>query len=197
MSGFVFEYLCGAHKWCTFVSDQPRVALQALAEFDPQLSSQWEALLAYDVKTHAALTRDLFDDELTNTEASLSRANVAETVIAGCRRRLLVDRHASLEALKCGFTFKGINVTLQLAAMPRPVVLLLTRCKVALSAEELMDSFNWDVASTGFQRCVPGFLRNRIHIMDQLGRLRFLRWCTGVNALPADGLRHGVTLLPL
>ena len=83
MSGFVFEHLCGAHKWCTFVSDQPRVALQALAEFDPQLSSQWEALLAYDVKTNAALTRDLFDDELTNTEASLSRANVAETVIAG------------------------------------------------------------------------------------------------------------------
>ena len=41
----------------------------------------------------------------------------------------------------CLFNFKGINVTLQLAAMPRPVVLLLTRCKVALSAEELMDSF--------------------------------------------------------
>ena len=150
----------------------------------------WEYVNSFRLHVNSA-------SRLTNPEAPLSRANVAETVIAGCRRRLLVDRHASLEALKCGFTFKGIDGTLQLAVMPRPVVLLLTRGKVALSAEELMDSFDWDVASTGLEQRVPGFLRDFIHGMGQLGRLRFLRWCTGVNALPADGLRHGVTLLPL
>ena len=57
-----FEFLCDAHEWRTFASGQPLASLQALAEFDPQLSSQWEALLAYDVKTLAALTRDLFDN---------------------------------------------------------------------------------------------------------------------------------------
>lgn len=195
LCSFVFEFLCDSHDSRIFVRDQPQAALTALADFDPSLSKQWAELLDADAEVLAVLTRDLFDDQQFTDEV-LTPDNVAETIIAGCRRRLFLDRGGSLEALRKGFTYKNIDLTLQLAAMPSEISLMLVRGKVAISREELVMQVDWNSASCS--QSVSAYLKQFIETeLDEQGRLRLLRWCTGLNALPADGLTQPVTLLAL
>ena len=49
------------------------------------------------------LTLEEFEPSLG--EGAVTRANVAEAVIAGCRRKLLGERQEELEALRRGFNF--------------------------------------------------------------------------------------------
>ena len=47
---------------------------------------------------------------------AVTRANVAEAVVAGCRRKLLLERQEELEALRRGFTFDSrMDLAMQLA----------------------------------------------------------------------------------
>ena len=60
------------------------------------------------------LTLDEFEPSLG--EGAVTRANVAEAVVAGCRRKLLLERRVELEALRRGFTFDSrMDLALQLA----------------------------------------------------------------------------------
>ena len=198
LSSFVFEFLADSHDRRVFMPQQPLAALSALDEYDSELSRQYRQLLDADDNHLACLgvTRSYFDEQFG--DEPLTRSNVAETVVAGCRRLLFLDRRSSLEALKRGFTFKNIDLTIQLAAMPSAVTKLLVRGRVSLRANDLLASVDWDVASTGLEKRVAAMMREYIETaMDEPNRLRFLRWCTGLNALPADGLKQPVTLLSL
>ena len=106
-SSFLLEFLSGAHETRAFRDSHPTYALQLLASADPVCAQSWSNLLPLSGEELAAttLTLDDFDDALP--EQPLSRANVSRAVVAGCRRKLLTDRRASLAALRDGFTLGG------------------------------------------------------------------------------------------
>ena len=60
------------------------------------------------------LTLEEFEPSLG--EGAVTRANVAEAVVAGCRSKLLRERQVELEALRRGFTFDSrMDLAMQLA----------------------------------------------------------------------------------
>jgi hypothetical protein len=90
----------------------------------------------------SALTMDAFDDSLP--DEPLTRANAASSVVAGYKRKLLVDRRASLQALCDGFTFNGkLDLRLQLAQHRLADVALLLQGRVALSVDDLLGCIDW------------------------------------------------------
>ena len=195
LCGFIFDFLCDTHNRRIFTPSHPCEALCALADFDPKLAEQWKGLLNADSELLATMERGQFDEEFG--EESLTPFNAAETIVAGCRRKLLRDRESSLQALKRGFTYKSIDLTIQLSALQRSQLLLLVRGKFALTDVDLIGIFDWDVTATGLSQRVADFLKRFIQdCTDRQTRLRLLRWCTGQNALPADGLKQRVRLMP-
>ena len=109
---------------CLLPNDDPKViqALRALEDFDPELAKQWRrCVLEMGDEELSHLTLEEFEPSLG--EGVVTRANVAEAVIAGCRRKLLLERQKELEALRRGFTFdargshlpRGMDLAMQLA----------------------------------------------------------------------------------
>ena len=194
LSAFILEYLCGAHETRAFSDEHPRRALQLLANVDSTLAQNWNKLLHMpdDELSASMLTLEDFDDSLP--EEPLVQTNVARAVIAGCRRKLLVDRHASLAALHTGFTLGGkLDLGLQLAQHSNADLSLLLQGNADLSAEDLLQCFDWSEEPP----CSPavGYLRELISTaaLDKRLRLLLLRFCTGRNALPLSGLSPKVT----
>ena len=104
LSRFVFEFLADSHEWRVFLPGQPLEALRALEDFDPELAKQWRrCVLEMGDEELSHLTLEEFEPSLG--EGAVTRANVAEAVIAGCRRKLLGERQEELEALRRGFNF--------------------------------------------------------------------------------------------
>ena len=141
------------------------------------------------------LTLDAFDDALPDD--TLSRANVSRAVVAGCRRTLLTDRRASLDALRDGFTLGGkLDLGLQLAQHRNADLALLLQGKAVISAQEMLDCFEWGEPPAECAAAV-GYLRAAIaegeaHL-DVRRRRLLLRFCTGLNALPVNGLSRKVS----
>lgn len=117
LSRFVFEFLADSHERRVFPPDQPLEALRALEDFDPELAKQWRrCALEMGDENLSQLTLSLFEPSLG--DGVVTRGNVAAAVVAGCRRKLLLERRAELEALRRGFTFKfNMDLALQLARM--------------------------------------------------------------------------------
>ena len=149
----------------------------------------------------AGLTCDLFDEALGDTP--LTAANAAEAVVAGCRRRLLLRRRAALEAVREGFAFKRIDLGLQLAAISCRQLLLLVRGRVLLAPADLLGCIDWEASRDAFP--ADSHVVEWMHELVAAGGLapapgascagrllQLLRWCTGKNALPVDGLRTKV-----
>ena len=201
LCSFLFVFLCDAHQRRCFERG-PREAVRMLANFDPPLAVQWAKLLdggnpALDGLTRGDIDPCLAGDDIQG-EAPLTTDNVGAAVLAGCRYKLLESRLASLNALRRGFMFKGIDLSLQMAALPSHHLLLLVRGRVALSASDLLDCFDWDDAAQTFpppSRVVGWFQRLVRDELDEAGRHRLLRWCTAHHCLSADGLSNKITLV--
>jgi len=189
---FVFEFLCN-HESRAFDATRPHYALQLLSNVDDILACAWRRMLDEPRDDElSALTMDAFDDSLP--DEPLTRANVASSVVAGCKRKLLVDRRASLQALCDGFTFNGkLDLRLQLAQHRLADVALLLQGRVALSVDDLLGCFDW---STPHSSPAVGYLHELLRdgVLNLARRRLLLRWCTGLNALPADGLKQQITL---
>ena len=115
LSRFVFEFLADSHERRVFLPSQPLEALRALEDFDPGLAKQWRrCVLEMSDEELSHLTLEDFEPSLG--EGVVTRANVAEAVIAGCRSKLLLERQEELEALRRGFTFDSrMDLAMQLA----------------------------------------------------------------------------------
>ena len=115
LSRFVLEFLADSHERRVFQPSRPLEALDALEDFDPGLARTWRrCALEMGDDELSNLTLDAFEPSLG--EGAVTRANVAEAVVAGCRRKLLLERRVELEALRRGFTFRShMDLALQLA----------------------------------------------------------------------------------
>ena len=115
LSRFVFEFLADSHERRVFLPSQPLEALRALEDFDPGLAKQWRrCVLEMGDEELSHLTLEVFEPSLG--EGVVTRANVAAAVVAGCRRKLLLERQVELEALRRGFTFDSrMDLAMQLA----------------------------------------------------------------------------------
>ena len=202
---FVFEFLADAHEWR--VLRTPHAALDALADFDPELSQRWARLLAEPVQ---GLTLDLFDptasggaQELPATAEALGRA-----VLAGCRHWLLTVRETSLQAIRRGFT-EHVDLRIQLGALSSAELRLMLRGNTRLSAAALLGCFQMPDQSAaaseaaGFAAVgseVPRFLRETIEDeapetgLSEAERMGVLEWATALTALPCGGLKEPITL---
>ena len=112
-SRFVFELLADSHR--VFLPSQPLEALRALEDFNPGLAKQWRrCVLEMGDEELSHLTLEEFEPSLGS--GVVTRANVADVVVAGCRRKLLLERQVELEALRRGFTFDSrMDLAMQLA----------------------------------------------------------------------------------
>ena len=115
LSRFVFEFLADSHERRVFLPSQPLEALRALEDFNPGLAKQWRwCVLEMGDEELSHLTLEEFEPSLG--EGAVTRANVAEAVVAGCRSKLLRERQVELEALRRGFTFDSrMDLAMQLA----------------------------------------------------------------------------------
>ena len=115
LSRFVLEFLADSHERRVFQPSRPLEALHALEDFDPGLAKTWRKCaleMGDDELSYLAL--DDFEPSLG--EGAVTRANVAAAVVAGCRRKLHLERRVELEALRRGFTFKShMDLALHLA----------------------------------------------------------------------------------
>jgi hypothetical protein len=197
LSTFLLEFVCGAHEMRAFRDTHPIYALQLLANVDGTVAQSWSNLLCAtdDELSESLLTLDDFDESLP--AVPLTPTNVARAVVAGCRRKLLVDRHEALVALRDGFTLNGkLDFGLQLAQHRNADLALLLQGKAVVSAEELLGCFDWSDPPPPCAAAVD-YLRTAISEddahLDVPRRLLLLRFCTGLNALPVSGLTRKVT----
>ena len=187
---FVFEFLVDSHERRVF--HEPHAALRALADFDPELAARWRDLLRGTESSWSGLTPSDFDDTLLDSPL-LTSSELAHAIISGCRRRLLTDRAASLAALREGFLF--VDLQIQLAPMSCDELRHVLEGKHAISSEELIACF--ELNSFSGKACVPIYLSELIrdpNILDDVGRLQLLEWCTGLSALPVGGLSPKIKL---
>ena len=193
LSSFVLEFICGAHEARAFRMERPRDALRLLAACDADLAQSWTAMLNASSADFAAfgLTLDCFDDSLP--AEPLAATNVGRAVVAGCRRKLLVDRHAALVALREGFTLEGrLDLGVQLAQHSNTDLSLLLQGKPTLSAQDLLDCFDWSDPCCAAVTYLRELLQDA-GAFDATRRQLLLRWCTGRNVLPVSGLGSKVT----
>ena len=146
LARFLFEFLVFENHGERRVFDdaQPRKALRALKDYDPVLADSWAALLD-GTSPVEGLTLEDMDDSLPEPEQPLTAANLPRAIVAGCRRRLLLDRREALEALRDGFT-EHVDLTVQLAAQSCDDMLKMVQGKLRISAAELVSCFT----------CAPG-----------------------------------------
>ena len=78
-----------------FDSARPQLALRALRDFDEVLAAQWDGLLRNPAVEECGLTLCDFDEELA--DEALTAANLPGAIVAGCRRRLLLNRQRALQ----------------------------------------------------------------------------------------------------
>ena len=83
-----------------------------------------------------------FDPRHAAAAEPLSSRNVRAAVLAGCRRRLLGCRAASLGALREGFT-QQLDLQLQLALLSHAQLRQMCQGRPSLSLAELLDCFDW------------------------------------------------------
>ena len=153
--------------------------------------------MADDALAACGLETDSFDDALESEP--IVRTNLARAIVAGCRRRLLTDHRAALEALAEGFTFGGrVDLRLQLAQHRIDDLQLLLQGKASLSAQDVLDCFDW---SEPHSSPAVAHLRELLSRgtdeggLDESQRFLLLRWCTGRNTLPVSGLEKKVGLI--
>lgn len=136
-----------------------------------------------------------FDDEVAEEDdAPVTAANLREAVLAGCRQRLLTNRRASLDALKQGFAWESIDLSVQLAPLSSEQLALMVRGRVSFSPEELIECFQWPDPAAAAKSFVlaSGLLRDVLSDAEAINegqRLALLQWATGLNALPKGGLK--------
>jgi hypothetical protein len=197
---FVFEYLADAHEWRVF--KDPHAALATRADYDPDLAQRWGQLL---LRPQPGLTLDLFDDQLDGEELAPTREAFEQAIIAGCRRRLLTDREASLRALRDGFVEQhDVDLTVQLGALSSTELVRMLRGNTDLSCDDLLECFRWSgpgmqsFAAVGSD--VPRYLREIIldespsTALSSEQRLHLLEWCTALTALPCGGLKEPIVI---
>jgi len=193
---FLFEFLVFEHHEQRVFDDQcPRDALRALEDFDEQLASRWASLLEQSAGAMAGahligLSMHNFDDKLEKDDP-ISSDNLGCAIVAGCRRRLVGDRQAALCALRDGFrSFDKIDLTLQLASLSCDDMLRLVQGKLSMSSEDLISCVDWEKSKQGFPEGSRAceFFRAFIMEADETESFRLLRWCTGLAALPAQGM---------
>ena len=203
---FLFEYLADAHERRVFGT--PRAALAALADFDPELAQRWSKLLA---EPQEGLTLEMFDETAADdTELPATAGALGTAIVAGCRRRLLGCREASLRAVRKGFIeHEHVDLSIQLGIFSSAEMRLLLRGNTRLSAADLLGCFRMPDASLTAQAAagfaavgseVPRYLRELI--LDEspetgIGeeeRLHVLEWATALASLPCGGLKDPITL---
>jgi len=181
-----------AHSAAAFNS--PHAALLKLAEYDAVLAGAWCAVLHSPAKREG-LT--LYDFDETLGEEPLTDENTPRAILAACRRRLFTDRLDALSAMRAGFLMHE-DLQVQLAALSEGEVVQMLRGKVALTAQDLSECFDWPWASeeaeleSGFgESAVPRWLEELLldegHF-DEARRLQLLQWTTALCALPLGGL---------
>jgi len=203
---FVFDFLADAHERRVF--SDVRLALSALADFDPDLAQRWAQLL---VEPAPFLTLDYFDPNADGEELDATTADMERAVLAGCRSKLLTCREASLRALRAGF-IETVDLQVQLGALTAAELLRMMRGNTELSRDELLKCFQWpDLpgATVGMQEHAgfaqvgsdcPRFLREVIlddsteNGLSNAERLHLLEWCTALTALPCNGLKEPILL---
>ena len=186
---FLFEFLVLQHHGPRVFANGPQAALQALADFDAPLASQWSSLLEQGAAVvHAGLTMSDFADHLP--EERIDDENLGCAIVAGCQGRLLDGREAELRALRDGFqAFDKIDLTVQLASLSCDDMLRIVQGKLTMSPDDLLRCFDWTAGSMGFPEGSRALEFFRTFISDATEELAFklLRWCTGLRALPAQG----------
>ena len=203
---FVFDFLADAHERRVF--SDARLALSALADFDPGLAQSWGQLLVQPV---AGLTLDYFDPDADEEELDAETAHMERAVLTGCRYKLLTCREASLRALRTGF-IETVDLQVQLGALTAAELLRMMRGNTEFSREELLECFQWPdlpgssmglQAQAGFADAAsdcPRYLREIIvddsveSGLSNAERLHLLEWCTALTALPCNGLKDPIIL---
>jgi E3 ubiquitin-protein ligase HUWE1 len=193
LSSFVLECICGAHESRAFRNERPRDALRLLATCDSELARRWTALLTTSNDELVAFGLSLNDFDDTLPVEPLSAANVGRAVVAGCRRKLLVDRHDAVVALREGFTLEGrLDLGVQLAQHSNAELSLLLQGKPSLSTVELLECFDWSEPCCAAVTYLMDLLSDA-EAFDVARRQLLLRWCTGRDVLPVSGFTNKVT----
>ena len=190
----VFHVLIGSY-------DQYGVdeALDALRTWDPDLASSYCKLLK-TTDSSEGLTLNNFDANLNETE--VTKENIGEAVRSGSRRRLVYDRKVSWKALKGGFLFEYADLELQLGVFSRKELVHMLHGKHEyLTSQDIVESIIWPDAATEshlYGRAkVLVYLRELLESeidFDSDCRMSFLQWCTGLVAIPCNGLRQKISL---
>ena len=147
------------------------------------------------------LSLEAFDGAAPDAERTdVTSANVHHAVLLGCRRRLLGMRRGSFEALSRGFT-RAEDLQVQLGAFSLEALSGMLQGKERLSVDELLACFELPRSSGAREAAQAGFeahasqadahfesvLRDEARFDEGL-RLRLLKWCTALGALPVGGL---------
>lgn len=106
--------ICGqdSHEACFSTAER---ALEMLARFDEALANSWRKLLRQPLERGAVeLSVELFTGTPEDEGTRLTDANKHDAILAGCRKRLLLERAPALRALQAGF------VTAPRPSDPRP-----------------------------------------------------------------------------
>ena len=122
------------------LDEQARAALAALADWDSALAKAWEEILvlfttdggevpgAYEISEFAPSHKD--------AESTVTRENVAEVIVAGCKHWLWDSREAQLLALRRGFSTcpfiskDPVDLRMQLLPFQTPDLVLLVQGQV-------------------------------------------------------------------
>ena len=180
---FTLAYLLGRHEP---LLASPEVALDQLADLEPELAATWKCYLrgcGPGQSDLSGITRESimgagYYDEPSEMDRALTLANVAPLVLAGCRRRLLQDRMLKLEALKAGFDALPLS--------PRVRGLLLGRLRLgteALSiilhgmAIETPEDFLSLVHVTSMRQDKEAAIKETLRAFSAQQRVQFLSGC--------------------
>ena len=117
-------------------------AAAVLAAAEPKAPIAAAAAAAKPPPSLAGICFGDFDPRHAAAAEPLSSRNVRAAVLAGCRRRLLGCRAASLGALREGFT-QQLDLQLQLAPLSHAQLRQMCQGRPSLSLAELLDCFDW------------------------------------------------------
>ena len=113
------------------------------------------------------------------------------------RLRVSVHIHGTRGTLLHSFVRRLTLLQYETVALPLHLYPSQVRGRDALSAEDLLDCFDFAPGRSGAAGAiVSGFLREVVaSVLDEQQRWKLLRWATSRSTLPANGLGQKVTLI--